>query len=346
MGFKDIIDFNAENYCKGRNWWATDAFHFTDVTNVVKILDCGYLYSRMISQTNNLMQNDNASRQVIDMTALDVLRYVRFYFRPLTPTQYHNEGYKHPQLRYDQDVNANVSVPVFLIFDLQSLLQDGNTLFSEKSQAGYYTPDLLAGPDNFSKLNFSKIYENGPMENSEEDIKYRQAEILYPEKYPIKNSLKYVVCRNEVERRTLLKLLKDKSNKLYAQYKDKVRIFKKDIFENNGLFVNSITYYNGHLEITFNPNGARQKFCENQKLKYEINELQPVACKVNLKWFKANGELIYEIDDYGMLDYETIGSISCNLADFEEAKKLEVNLYLDNNLMCSFDFVLNDSEIF
>ncbi len=346
MTFKSIIDFNAENFCQGRTWWATNAFHFTDVTNAVKILDCGYLYSRMSSQKNNLMQNDNASRQVIDMTAPDVLKYVRFYFRPLTPTQYYNEGYKHPQLRYGQDINANIPVPVFLIFDLLSILQDGNTLFSEKSQAGYYTPALLSGIEDFSKLNFSKIYATGPMENASEDIKYRQAEILYPEKYPIKNSLKYVVCRNEIERRTLLKLLKDKSNKLYAEYKDRVRILKKDIFENNGLFVNAITYYKGHLEITFNQNSERQKFCYNQKRRNEVNELQPVACKVNLKWQKANGDLIYEMDDTGKLDYETIGSISCNLANFEDAKKIEVNLYLDNNLMCAFDFVLNDSEIF
>jgi len=42
--FMQRTDFNAENFCQGRTWWATNAFHFTDVTNAVKILDCGYLY--------------------------------------------------------------------------------------------------------------------------------------------------------------------------------------------------------------------------------------------------------------------------------------------------------------
>lgn len=346
MTYKEIIDYNAENYCKGRSWWAYNAFHFTDVTNIVKILDCGFLYSRINSQKNHLMQNDNASRQVIDMTASEVLNYVRFYFRPLTPTQYYNEGYKHPALRYKHDINANVPVPVFLIFDLQTLLQDRNTQFSEKSQAGYYTPELLSGLEDFSNLNFAKIYESGWMETPEEDIKYRQAEILYPDKYPIKNSLKYIVCRNEVERRTLLKLLQAKSNKLYAEYKEKIRIIKKDIFENNGLLVSSITYYKGHLEITFNDNSERHKFGQAQKGRNEEEKLQPVSCKVNLKWMKANNSLIYEMDENGMLDYELIQSISCDLPSFDDAKKLEVNLYLDNNLMCSVDFVLNDSEIF
>ena len=68
------------------------------------------------------MRNDNASRQVIDMTNSGVVSKVRFYFRPLTPTQHYNEGYKHPALRYDQDENANVPVPIFLLFDLEKLL--------------------------------------------------------------------------------------------------------------------------------------------------------------------------------------------------------------------------------
>lgn len=346
MSFKDIIEFNAENYCKGRNWWATKAFHFTDITNAVKILDCGFLYSRINSQKNHLMQNDNASRQVIDMTSSDVLNCVRFYFRPLTPTQYYNEGYKHPALRFEHDINANVPVPVFLIFDLQTLLQDENTLFSEKSQAGYYTPELLSGLADFSKLNFSKIYENGSMENPAEDIKYRQAEILYPDKYPIKNSLKYIVCRNEVERKTLLKLLKTRSNKLYAEYKEKVHIIKKDIFENNGLFINSVSYYKGQLEIVFNENLERINYCCKQKRKNEEEVLSLVPYKVNLRWLKANDTLIHESDDIGNVNYETIRSLSYSLTDFGDAKKIEVNIYLDSNLMGSVEFVLNDSEIF
>ncbi len=346
MEYKQIIDNNAEQYCKGRSWWASNAFHFTDIKNVVKILDCGYLYSRINSQKNNLMQNDNASRQVIDMTSSNVLNYVRFYFRPLTPTQYYNEGYKHPSLRYENDINANVPVPVFLIFDLQTLLQDEKTIFSEKSQAGYNTSDLRSGISEFSKLNFAKIYEIGRMNNPPEDTKYRQAEILYPEKYPIELSLKYVVCRNEVERRTLLKLLKTKSNKLYATYKEKVRIIKKDLFENNGLFVNSIAYYKGHMEITFNENYERHSFCRNQKRKNEEENLQPISCTVNLKWLKANDALIYEMADSGLLDYETIKSISCALMEFNGARKIEITLSFDNNLMCSVDVALDDSEIF
>ena len=85
------------------------------------------------------MENDNASKQVIDITEVRTTSYARFYFRPLTPTQYYNEGYKHMQLRYSGDQNANIPVPVFMAFDLESLLKKERMLFSPLSQAGYGT---------------------------------------------------------------------------------------------------------------------------------------------------------------------------------------------------------------
>ena len=82
------------------------------------------------------MLNDNASRQVIYMTNMSVLSNVRFYFRPLTPTQYYNEGYKHPAIRYDNDSEANIPVPIFFLFDLAKLLSLKGVKFSERRQSG------------------------------------------------------------------------------------------------------------------------------------------------------------------------------------------------------------------
>lgn len=345
MTLKELLDYNAENYCKGKSWWAYNAFHFSDINNIVEILDSGFLYSRSYSQKNNLMQNENASRQVIDMTSSDILSYVRFYFRPLTPTQYHNEGYKHIKLRYNQDPYASVPVPIFLVFNLQILLQDNNTLFSSRSQAGFYTPELHCGISEFAELDFKSIYAVGPMTNPLEETKTRQAEILYPKKYPIENSLRQIVCRNEIERNTLLKLLRKRSNRLFAKYKDKI-IVKREIFEKNGLYVNSINYYNGHLEISFNENYEKIQFCSSQKRRNNVDKLDPVQCEVILRWSKMNGALIDEAIYKGEFDYETIKSISCNLPIHKDAKILEVTLLFDKSLMCSLDLRLSESEVF
>lgn len=72
-------------------WWPRYAYHFTDITNAVNILTTCRLYSRININGMHLMKNENASRQVIDMTSPEAATYVRFYFCPLTPTQYHNE---------------------------------------------------------------------------------------------------------------------------------------------------------------------------------------------------------------------------------------------------------------
>ncbi|MGN1398572.1 MAG: DarT ssDNA thymidine ADP-ribosyltransferase family protein, partial [Erysipelotrichaceae bacterium] len=135
MTYRDIIENNKK--ISAVSWWVNFAFHYTDVSNAVNILKTGKLFSRMKAENSNLMVNDNASRQVIDMTVSGVQSYVRFYFRPLTPTQYYNEGYKHPQLRFHGEDNANIPVPIFFAFNLEKLLNDGNTQFSNLSQAGY-----------------------------------------------------------------------------------------------------------------------------------------------------------------------------------------------------------------
>lgn len=114
MKFEDIIQTNYKSLSGNGKLWCRYAFHFTDISNAVEILANKTLYSRNVAKEMDVMHNDNASRQVINVTKSSILDYVRFYFRPLTPTQYHNEGFKHKDIRYENDVDANVPVPKFL----------------------------------------------------------------------------------------------------------------------------------------------------------------------------------------------------------------------------------------
>lgn len=214
MTFQQIIEKNCEKYYPA--WWPKYAYHFTDVTNIIGILSLGMLYSRAQATRKGVMGNDNASKQVIDMTATRTTSYARFYFRPLTPTQYNNEGFKHIQLRYDGDINANIPVAIFLIFDLESLLKTEGVLFSAEGQAGYGKP-LFYGEKAFARLPFDKIYSDGPCDS--DTIRYRHAEILCPDYYAIDGSLRMIVCRNECEKATLLNLLYSKDRKAYYKYK-------------------------------------------------------------------------------------------------------------------------------
>lgn len=196
MTYRDIIHQNRFHH-SSVNWWPLYAYHFTDIQNAVSILKEEYLYSRYDAKRLNIMRNDNASRQVIDMTYSGATADVRFYFRPLTPTQYHNEGFKHPDLRYCGDINANVPVPVFFAFDLESLLSMEDVSFSEKSQAGGGC-QLCNTLEEFSQFNFDQIYNNRWMQNIDEEKKYRQAELITKGPFSI-NSCLYAIRHRRKE---------------------------------------------------------------------------------------------------------------------------------------------------
>ena len=194
MEYIEIIRENCEKHSRV-SWWPKFAFHYTDVTNAIGILSSGYLYSRTNATHLNMMRNDNASRQVIDMTSSGVESKVRFYFRPLTPTQYYNEGYKHGSLRYNHDENANVPVPVFFLFDLDKLLSLPGVHFSETTQAGHGAK-TYSGVEAFSKINFDYIYDNS-YENFDTTKNYRHAEIMHPNSLAIETCLHSILCRKK-----------------------------------------------------------------------------------------------------------------------------------------------------
>ena len=88
-------------------------YHFTDVHNAVNILKSGWIMSRQYVSDNKIMEHDNASKAVIQATKTINQSYGRLYFRPLTPTQYHKEGFKPHEIR-NTEIDASCPVPVFL----------------------------------------------------------------------------------------------------------------------------------------------------------------------------------------------------------------------------------------
>lgn len=340
MSFLEIIKQNSEK--AQVKWWPNFAFHYTDVTNAISILQSGKLYSRIKAQAANIMKNDNASRQVIDMTMSQATSYVRFYFRPLTPTQYYNEGFKHPAIRYDGDLNANIPVPVFFVFRLETLLKDGKVRFSNLSQAGYGA-SLGQGEDDFSKLEFEKIYSNGYVD--EEVRKYRHAELLYPDEYYIDNSLDAILCRNEVERATLLNLLFDLDKKAYYKYKDLIKVCKKDMFEKNGLFLDEVYFDFNSISFAFSESYDK-KYYENKQLeRLDVDVLDPVTIVLSMEWRNTRG-IIFTKHIESTVDYRKPGVLTLkNLPQIPRAKKLSIKVMIEQKLIGYIIFNLEENEI-
>ena len=342
MEYIDIINNNVKNNTPVR-WWSKFAFHHTDVLNAVNILDKGYLYSRDNAKKMGLMINDNASRQVIDMTDISVRSNVRFYFRPLTPTQYYNEGYKHPELRYDDDKEANIPVPIFFLFDLSKLLSLDGVQFSERGQAGKGS-ELHHGAEAFSNLDFKKIYSTGP-NNFEENKPYRHAEILYPGCMNIDSCLYKIICRNSVERMTLLNLLKEKNHNQYLKYRDRIVIYTSNIFECNGLYITDCIFFNNILSICFSDKYMREKYIISQMKKRDKVNLEPLICRVVLDWY-TDEKLCEHTEASTIIEYDNIDSIKFSKLPFiSEAKKIRVAVYVEDSLMCCVEQSLEQSEI-
>ena len=342
MSYREIIRDNCQNH-SAVHWWPRLAYHYTDVKNAVSILKSGMLYSRIRAERLGVMQNDNASKQVIDMTKTEALSSVRFYFRPLTPTQFYNEGFKHPQLRYDNDENANTPVPIFFTFDLERLLSMPGVRFSEQKQAGYGSP-LLSGEEAFSKMNFDYIYSNGS-ENFAEKKPYRHAEILHPNPFRIDTAIHSILCRNSVERLTFLNILKREDPFAYQKYRNIIKVCNRDMFEENSLFITDCQYHDNVINLSFSEKYRRRYYTERMKDKNEVAKLKPVKLRIELDWYNRRSS-IHHAEISALLDYEEAKEITCKgLQHYSGATILSVKVYFEQDLMCFMEYPLSDAEL-
>lgn len=343
MDYRDIIKDNCDNH-SAVSWWPKFAFHYTDVKNAASILSTGRLYCRTNAEKLGLMHNDNASRQVIDMTVTEAAANVRFYFRPLTPTQYHNEGYKHPDLRYDGDNKANMPVPVFFAFDLEKVLKMPGVQFSEKAQSGHGSP-LYRTADEFSTFHFDKIYSNGYDENWRETQKYRHAEILYPSQFELDSCINTILCRNDVERMTLLNLLKLENSVQYYRYKPIIKICRENMFENNGLFISGCQYHDNTVSISFSNTYSKVKHSRTEMKKRGITSLSPIRARLELLWLNRRG-LCYKAATETLIDYLNPKPITfTNLPNISGARTIQIKFYFEEDLMCCLEQSLADIEL-
>ena len=342
MTYEDIISDNCKNHSQV-HWWPRFAYHYTDVSNAVSILHSEHLYSRVKATQLGLMQNDNASRQVINMTQTDALSCVRFYFRPLTPTQYYNEGFKHPQLRYDDDPFANIPVPVFFLFDLASILSIPSVRFSEIAQSGY-GGRLYSGIEAFSHLNFDYIYSNR-IEDIQTTKPYRHAEILHPNALPIEGLLDTILCRNEIERTTLLNMLYETDKHAFRKYQSIIKICKENMFEKNGFYLTDCRYINRSINLAFSDTRAKKRYTQRMREKKGDNPLDELELQIEMEW-KNHREHIYQSSVIIPIDYENSSSVLItDIPSIPRATLLQIRVSIEDKTLCFVNQSLNSADL-
>ena len=158
----DKITAHIENWSgrlRDRDWWPYYVYFFADIINAVEILRSGCLLSRAEAEVRGVLKKDTAATTVICNTSEVYKRFVRFYYRPRTPTQYNNEGVRPANALYD---GAHCPVPIFFLFDSFALMSAVGSYYSTMNVASPYAT-VGEGEDVFDLINFNKVFHVGPI---------------------------------------------------------------------------------------------------------------------------------------------------------------------------------------
>lgn len=231
-----------------RSWWPNYVFHITDVNNVARILEEGTLRCRAELAD---IPVDGASPRVIGITPASVLSFVRFYFRPLTPTQYHMEGLRPTEQL--SPLGSYCPVPVFLLFDAVDVLTREECWFSEGGLGRELPPQLLSTAEHLKELPFQEIYHNRPIRRDEDNrriVYHRHAEVLIPNRLDL-SGLRTVACRSYAEKDTLLALLPTDVRELYQPI---IRVATRaQLFFKRWTFIEEVRLERERIDVSFSP---------------------------------------------------------------------------------------------
>ncbi len=216
-------------------------------------------------------------------------------------------------------------------------------LFSECGQSGHGCP-VLHGPEEFASLPFNKIYSVGQIDP--DDMKYRHAEITHPNAFPIDGSLRRILCRNEVERVTLLQLLRERDYVTFAKYKNIIRVYNDDVFYNNGLFISDCRYYDNSLTISFSDNYPRREHIRYLSREgKDISESLDVTMNIELEWVNNKGVIDRKTTEVHV-DYMNPGTILLqHVPALPSSRFLNVRIFIDGKLMAFLAFSTENMEL-
>lgn len=297
---------------ESQRWWPDHLFHFTDILNAVKILNDGVMFSRLQLEKNKELITDIASKKVIESTDLKWKNYVRLYFRPRTPTQYNNEGFRPKDQR---KLESHCPVPIFFIFDSKTILINKTTSFSD----GNLAADAQTGETSnfFLSLPFEKIYhDRGLTEGDKRNIIFhRHAEVIILKSLDL-SSLKFIWCRSQAEFETLIYLL---PSKIHQKWVKKIGVGNKSLlFYAYWSFIVKADLSTSIVSFTFNPSRTPGPF-------HAELDIEEVETKVVYSWEKK--------------DFYTKDTLSFDLSNMTQPEHYVVKFRLDGRLAYQNSFL-------
>ena len=300
----------AEWLGSARNWWPNYLFHFTDIGNAVNILTQGELLSRAEAKVSGQLVTNGASPEVIDQTEDRWKDYVRLYFRPRTPTQFRNEGFRPVGQR--GELGAHCPVPIFFFFDSVSVLCRQDTLFSEGNLAAEGA-QAFGDAKNFKHIPFEEVYHDTSFDAQGPEARtivfHRNAEAIVPKRLDL-SSLQFIFCRSQAEYDTLLYLLPP--NTLTRWVKRIGVDMRMNLFFKRWTFVQDAELSTTEVSIRFNK---------------DTQTPGPFHARVIIHATLTNDKYEWKEDDY-----QANGVLRIGLSKLHTPQGYSVSFFLDNQL--------------
>lgn len=293
-----------------REWWPDYLFHATAMENVVGILTTGELVSRARLAGTGRLKIDIAAPDIIGHTDNKLMGYVRLYFRPRTPTQYNNEGFR-PKGRWVY--NSHCPLPVYLLFDSRAVLSRTDCDFTEGNPAAGAVPRHCIGA--LRTIPFEWVYHDSwidpPDHRKRKIIFHRNAEVLVPNQLDLR-SLRYICCRSQAEYETLMYLLPPE---VRDNWVSKV-VVRPDwrLFHNQWTFVHQVDMNHENVNFKFNRDSLTPG---------------PFSARVVLMNLEVDPFRVYE---WNNPQFEANEELRLSLATLGHIYDYEVKLYLDERV--------------
>jgi hypothetical protein len=238
-----------------RRLWPRFIFHYTALPNAISILQDGFIYARSYVEESNKLLVSSGSNEVLSNTDAFIKSCVRFYFRPKTPTQFWAEGIRSSSsLQRSSYPDAHCPIPVFFLFDSVDILTRADCQFFDANLAGTSNHQLFSSVVELANLPWQKIYHNSWIDRNrpeESDIGRRRcAEVIIPHRIDL-GGLRYICCRSEAEKETLLNLL---PHELQTKYRRQITATKRiDLFERKHTYIETVRLTSTSMHFQFSP---------------------------------------------------------------------------------------------
>lgn len=285
-----IADLRDEAWLGERHWWTYYLFYYADMTDAVEILKQGVV--------NPPVEKATAKSRYWERT-------VRLYFRPRVPDLYGSEGIR-PR---DGQSKSYCAMPVFFLFDLESLLIQADTRFSEGDVM--LNPKTLKSASAFRDMPFEMIYHDSWFNPDERDeiLSARRAQVIVPQALPLTH-LRQIWCRSEAEYETLYNLL---PSELWSQYGSKLTARTDyDLYHRRWLYVQGVDMSHEGALFTFHP-------CHDR----EAQECNPFDVRIEL----TSGNQTYSVD---MGEVTIDKELAVDLTAYDLTDEYTIELFLDD----------------